>query len=284
MIGNIFDDICRRYFASDLTVDQFKAQMYEQITYKDGFGVEHYIKDPLYDDVADNKSPIISAQLFDQIVDQLDEFKQIYKSQGWTLFTDPMTFIGDVQGVKLAGEPDMIAVDENGGLHLIDFKTVMVNRKWNDYNADWYEIGRQGIVNDLYGIPQGKEYSYEGQRQEMSRGDFYRGQLNVYATMMDQIFHGIPVVDMRLMFASYHTKEWSPTHKTQIALSHFDTLRDGENKPFTHMIEADTEIETKLRTYDDIKKAMAEFLQVYPEVDQIASETHLQEILQNTQQ
>lgn len=71
----------------------------------------------------------MNGDTFKSIISQLKSIQEYYNSLGWTLYTQPYTWhtsrFDSKTGkrVNIAGETDMIAVDQDGGIHIIDFKT-----------------------------------------------------------------------------------------------------------------------------------------------------------------
>lgn len=108
-VGNLIDFICRSFFSG------------EQLA----FGTNLQIFDGEVSSIRD----FMSYNTFDSIISQLKSIQEYYNSLGWTLYTQPYTWhtsrFDSKTGkrVNIAGETDMIAVDQDGGIHIIDFKT-----------------------------------------------------------------------------------------------------------------------------------------------------------------
>lgn len=90
--GTIIDDLCRRFFAG------------EAVEYSDDL--------------------MMSKETFDALIKQLTVQRDLFKNRGWVISTTPYTWHGRLaDGRLIAGETDMIAVDKDGHIHIIDFKT-----------------------------------------------------------------------------------------------------------------------------------------------------------------
>lgn len=108
-VGNLIDFICRSFFAGD------------QLSY--GTNLQ------IFDGEVSSIREFMNGDTFNSIISQLKSIQEYYNSLGWTLYTQPYTWhtsrFDSKTGkrVNIAGETDMIAVDQDGGIHIIDFKT-----------------------------------------------------------------------------------------------------------------------------------------------------------------
>jgi hypothetical protein len=63
------------------------------------------------------------------MVSDLKQLAQVFKQRKWVVITEPIVFHAELydnntrRTVRVAGETDMVAVDENGGIHILDVKT-----------------------------------------------------------------------------------------------------------------------------------------------------------------
>lgn len=108
-VGNLIDFICRSFFAGD------------PLSY--GTNLQ------IFDGEVSSIREFMNGDTFKSIISQLKSIQEYYNSLGWTLYTQPYTWhtsrFDSKTGkrVNIAGETDMIAVDQDGGIHIIDFKT-----------------------------------------------------------------------------------------------------------------------------------------------------------------
>lgn len=67
-----------------------------------------------------NKNRGIVKNLVLDVLRQLKSFHDL----GWVVQSEKLTLYGEFKGVgRVAGEPDLIAIDQDGGIHMIDIKT-----------------------------------------------------------------------------------------------------------------------------------------------------------------
>lgn len=144
--GNYFDEIARNIFAGvDLQYDP-KYQMTEE--------------------------------LFNQIVEDLKKQKQFLEKMGYVVITDPLFWHcelfdkdGQSQGF-VAGETDMVAVDKDGHIVVIDFKS----------SKHSWVANKNGYVEALDLRYKGGKWQV---RQKGTTRDKYTDQLNSYAKMIE---------------------------------------------------------------------------------------------------
>ena len=66
----------------------------------------------------------MSDNTFNGIVSQLNKLQERFNNLGWVVDTYSYTWHGQLgNGVRVAGETDMIAIDRDGNIHVLDFKT-----------------------------------------------------------------------------------------------------------------------------------------------------------------
>lgn len=108
-VGNLIDFMCRSFFAG------------EPLSYDTNL--------QLFDGQVSSIREFMNGKTFNSIMSQLKSIQEYYNSLGWTLYTQPYTWhtsrfdAKTGKRVNIAGETDMIAVDQDGGIHIIDFKT-----------------------------------------------------------------------------------------------------------------------------------------------------------------
>lgn len=67
-----------------------------------------------------NKNRTVVKNLVLDVLRQLKSFHEL----GWVVQSEKLTLYGEFKGVgRVAGEPDLIAIDQDGGIHMIDIKT-----------------------------------------------------------------------------------------------------------------------------------------------------------------
>lgn len=67
-----------------------------------------------------NKNRDVVKNLVLDVLRQLKSFHDL----GWVVQSEKLTLYGEFKGVgRVAGEPDLIAIDQDGGIHMIDIKT-----------------------------------------------------------------------------------------------------------------------------------------------------------------
>lgn len=67
-----------------------------------------------------NKNRTVVKNLVLDVLRQLKSFHKL----GWVVQSEKLTLYGEFKGVgRVAGEPDLIAIDQDGGIHMIDIKT-----------------------------------------------------------------------------------------------------------------------------------------------------------------
>ena len=67
-----------------------------------------------------NKNRTVVKNLVLDVLRQLKSFHEL----GWVVQSEKLTLYGEFKGVgRVAGEPDLIGIDQDGGIHMIDIKT-----------------------------------------------------------------------------------------------------------------------------------------------------------------
>lgn len=108
-VGNLIDFMCRTFFAG------------EPLSYDTNLQI--------FDGEVSSIREFMNGKTFNSIISQLKSIQEYYNSLGWTLYTQPYTWYTSRfdsktgKHINIAGETDMIAVDQDGGIHIIDFKT-----------------------------------------------------------------------------------------------------------------------------------------------------------------
>lgn len=119
-IGNIFDSLIREYF-------QLNNPIF------DGNQLADYINKQ------ENKRYIelfSSPEVFEKFISTLNEIYIQYAKLKWKIISEPITFVADFKSVgKVAGETDLLAVDERGDVHIIDIKTTFLKKLSRDVDV-----------------------------------------------------------------------------------------------------------------------------------------------------
>lgn len=120
-VGNAFDNLARMFFGD-------KNNLIEYIQDKQGLvqrlydsfasdGKDEKMSQKKYSDLISNRSA------FEATIDDLYSLFDQYDKLGWELSTEPIVWYAKFNNGWLAGETDMLAVDQEGNIHIIDFKT-----------------------------------------------------------------------------------------------------------------------------------------------------------------
>lgn len=125
VVGNIVDDISRFMFG-DPNARNVLHNIYSNVNNKDQY--ESNIKDgvDIIKSILNNigASQSMSDEQIRKLVIELAGLKKQFDDLGWTLVTNAYTWHAEFPGVgRVAGETDMIGVDQDGKIHIIDFKT-----------------------------------------------------------------------------------------------------------------------------------------------------------------
>lgn len=153
-----------------------------------------------YEDV-DQRMP---EEVFDKLVDDLKKFKDKMETLGYVLYTQPTCLYyektnPDGTKVKIAGEPDLLAIAPDGNITLIDFKTSKYSFELQDVIVSGTVGGniqtekkREALDKDY-----GKTSAF-GRRQQHTAREIYTNQLNAYAQMIQECT-GSSVCNLQLM-------------------------------------------------------------------------------------
>lgn len=146
----------------------------------------------------------MSEEVFDKLVDDLKKFKDKMETLGYVLYTQPTCLYyektnPDGTKVKIAGEPDLLAIAPDGNITLIDFKTSKYSFELQDVIVSGTVGGniqtekkREALDKDY-----GKTSAF-GRRQQHTAREIYTNQLNAYAQMIQECT-GSSVCNLQLM-------------------------------------------------------------------------------------
>lgn len=165
-MGNAFDNLARMFFGdkNNLTEYEFDKQA---------------LVDRLYNAFAsDGKDEVLSKvtysqlmpvrQAFEETIDDLYALADQYDKNGWELSTEPIVWHAQFANGPIAGETDMIAIDRDGNIHIIDFKTARAS-----VNTNVNPFGRFE-TRYTYSLPE----ELENRRLKLSKSDFTSGPRN----------------------------------------------------------------------------------------------------------
>lgn len=149
-LGNAFDNLARMFFG-----DVRNIELYEQD--KEKFVNEWFNKsvseDPNNPNSLDKtyNSLYTSKLAFANTIKDLYELAKQYRDLGWILSTDKIVWYSEFESGWVAGETDMVAVDKDGNIHIIDFKTAKGLHPFERYtNADVYRTNKyQDLLSTL---------------------------------------------------------------------------------------------------------------------------------------
>ena len=137
-LGNAFDNLARMFFG-----DINNIALYEQN--KDAFVESWFDRQSSEDQDNPNKVDKTyrelygSKEAFSNTINDLYELAKQYRDLGWALSTDKIVWYSKFASGYVAGETDMIAVDRDGNIHIIDFKTAKGTRPFQTFvNDDVY--------------------------------------------------------------------------------------------------------------------------------------------------
>lgn len=170
VVGSIIDEIARDFFNPAVDVENKKAYRMSDVT-------------------------------FNSIIKQLNKLQERFNDLGWVVDTNSYTWYGQFgNGIKMAGETDMIAIDKQGNVHILDFKTTSDLSK---FDTQLYYKTKDLQGNDVW-MPISKEKLPEGAETRTSssflddiatkQGEFgkrtyaaqYARQLEAYRQLIQQ--------------------------------------------------------------------------------------------------
>ncbi len=162
-VGNAFDNLARTFFGDKSNIDKYQTNRDSLI-------------DALYNQYASNKDSendtkktysqlYSSKESFAQTIDDLYNLAKQYDQLGWELSTEPVVWYADFGNGYIAGETDMLAIDENGNVHIIDFKTASYKEGSIKNPFGHYET--------YYGFSIGNDL--ENRMMQLSKDDFQVG-------------------------------------------------------------------------------------------------------------
>lgn len=120
-VGNAFDNLARIFFGdkNNLTeYEQNKQDLVQRLYYSFASdGKDEKMSKKKYSELIPNRPA------FEAVIDDLYALADQYDRLGWELSTEPIVWYAKFNNGWLAGETDMLGVDQEGNVHVIDFKT-----------------------------------------------------------------------------------------------------------------------------------------------------------------
>jgi hypothetical protein len=120
-VGNAFDNLARMFFGDRKNLTEYEQnkqdliqRLYESFA---SDGKDEKMSKKKYSELIPNRSA------FESTIDDLYKLFDQYDKLGWELSTEPIVWHAKFNNGWLAGETDMLAVDQKGNIHIIDFKT-----------------------------------------------------------------------------------------------------------------------------------------------------------------
>ena len=142
-LGNAFDNLARIFFGNPNYIEMYETDP-EQVV------LEMLYDLPVSED-QDNPNSLNltysqlyeSKEAFDKTIKDLYELAKQYRDLGWVLSTDKIVWYSQFESGWVAGETDMLAVDRDGNIHIIDFKTAKGLHPFETYlNDDVYRTNK----------------------------------------------------------------------------------------------------------------------------------------------
>ena len=149
-LGNAFDNLARIFFGDVNNINLYENNPETLINELFNRSVSEDQNNPNSIDKTYN-SLYTSKEAFADTIKDLYELAKQYRDLGWELSTDKIVWYSEFEYGWVAGETDMLAVDRNGNIHVIDFKTARGLRPFERYtNADVYRTNKyQDLLSTL---------------------------------------------------------------------------------------------------------------------------------------
>lgn len=204
--GTIIDEICRAFFN----------------------GEEIYNK-PEY---------MMTDSVFKKLVHQLQIQKDEFDRRGWILDTTPYVWHATLpNGRRVAGETDMIAIDKDGKIHIIDFKTTaqsvekrLMYKQFvgtdDDLHEVWVTADSSTVIPEDAEIKESSDYIESViNDSDTTQVQNYAEQLTIYQMMIEGSDPNLEVADINLLAIqidkTYDEDDYS-------VLKSIDSIKDSE--------------------------------------------------------
>ena len=245
-VGNAFDNLARMFFGdkNNLTEYEQNKQDLVQRLY-DSFasdGKDEKMSKKKYSDLIPNRPA------FEAIIDDLYNLFDQYDKLGWELSTEPIVWHAKFNNGWLGGETDMLGVDQEGNIHIIDFKTASskIDTKQNPFGR--FE------TKYTFSLP----VELESRREQLSAEDFQVGPRKKGLSKKARSF----IRDVRKAKGTNKLKvDWNPNTQ-QAELSYIDSNYSKVGTAFrvTHEYNGKTK-GSKQDEYSDQLTAYREMIQ-----------------------
>lgn len=166
----------------------------------------------------------VSDATFNSIVSQLNNLQQRFNELGWVVDTNSYTWYGQFSnGIKMAGETDMIAIDREGNIHILDFKTTSDLSKFDtilEYKTEDLSGNEVWMPISKDRIPEGAEIRYSsefldkiatrsgGEQGKRTYAAQYARQLEAYRLLIqEQTGRKVTSLEVIPFAVQYETKE-----------------------------------------------------------------------------
>lgn len=122
-VGGIFDTLARIFLSDKGSLRRYENNKQQLIADIIGIDCEYFKKEKdhilnkTFEQVFENRKS------FENTIDDLYKLGIVYEKLNWELITDPIVWYSNFKKGYVAGETDMLAVDPNGNIHIVDFKT-----------------------------------------------------------------------------------------------------------------------------------------------------------------
>lgn len=246
-MGNAFDNLARVFFSDKNNLNEYEADKDALVTkLYNSFasdGKDERLSKMTYEQL------MPSRKAFEETIDDLYALADQYDRNGWELSTEPIVWHAEFANGPIAGETDMVAVDQDGNIHVIDFKTAMAGADTAINPFGRFE------TRYTYKIPA----ELENRRLALNAGDFTVGPRQKGLSKEARLF----IHDVRKALNNNKIKVYWDAASEQAALSYIDSnySKSGNSSyRVTHMYN-DTVKGSKEDEYSDQLTAYKEMIQ-----------------------
>lgn len=246
-MGNAFDNLARVFFGDKNNLNEYEADKDALVTkLYNSFasdGKDERLSNMTYEQL------MPSRKAFEETIDDLYALADQYDRNGWELSTEPIVWHAEFANGPIAGETDMVAVDQDGNIHVIDFKTAMASADTAINPFGRFE------THYTYKIPA----KLENRRLALNAGDFTVGPRQKGLSKEARLF----IHDVRKALNNNKIKVYWDAASEQAALSYIDSnySKSGNSSyRVTHMYN-DTVKGSKEDEYSDQLTAYKEMIQ-----------------------
>lgn len=148
-VGNVFDNLARLFFGdkNNVLLYQTNKQSLVDRLFAEIASHKDNPNDPSLDRINKLKySDLVAVRgEFEKTIDDMYALAKEYEKLGWELSTEPIVWHIKFPRGWVAGETDMVAVDRDGKIHIIDFKTAKAKSE-NDVDRFSHVLGSSEII------------------------------------------------------------------------------------------------------------------------------------------